>query len=89
MEIRRYQLTVRNKPAAIALAAGAVLVGGTLLALGLALLAGLVVAGAVVASGTVLYRRLRGRQTPLPRPTARAGLNPADEVFLPPPRGEQ
>jgi hypothetical protein len=86
MEMRSYQLTVRNKPAAIALAAGAVLVGGTLLALGLAVLAGLVVAGTVLGGGAVLYRRLRGREASLPRPSGRAGLNPADEVFLPPPR---
>jgi hypothetical protein len=86
MEIRSYRLTVRNKPAAIAVTAGAVLVGGTLLAAGLALLAGGVVVGAVVGTGALLYRRLKGPTATLPRPRGGAGLDPADEVFLPPPR---
>jgi hypothetical protein len=89
MEIRSYRLTVRNKPAAIALAGVAVIVGGALLAMGLAVIAGLVVAGVVVGTGAMLFRRLQGRAELPRRSAAHAELDPAKEVFLPGHRGDE
>jgi hypothetical protein len=75
--MRVYQITVRNKAAALAIGATVVIVGGALVAVGLTLLAGLALGGAVLGTGAVVLRRLTGR------PTVRS-FDPALEVFAPP-----
>ena len=84
MVTRAFGLTVRNKPAAIAVAILVLAIGGALLTFGLLLLAGLVVAGGVIGAGLTLYRRLRPGRGHITRSAARAGLDPANEVRLPP-----
>jgi hypothetical protein len=74
--MRTYQITVRNKAAAIAIGATAVVVGGALLAIGLTLFAGLALGGAVLGAGALVIRRLTGKPTVRP-------LDPAQEVFAP------
>jgi hypothetical protein len=74
--MRVYQITVRNKGAAIAIGAMAVVVGGALIAIGLTLFAGLALGGAALGAGALVFRRLTGRPTVRP-------LDPAQEVFPP------
>jgi hypothetical protein len=76
--MRVYQITVRNKAAAVAIGATALVVGGTLVAVGLTLIAGLALGGAVLGAGALAIRRLTGRPTVRP-------LDPAQEVFPPAP----
>jgi hypothetical protein len=74
--MRVYQITVRNKAAALAIGATALIVGGALVAIGLTLFAGLALGGAALGAGALVVRRLTGR--PPVRP-----LDPAQEVFSP------
>jgi hypothetical protein len=76
--MRVYQITVRNKAAAVVIGAAALVVGGALVAIGLTLFAGLALGGAALGAGAVLIRRLTGRQSVRP-------LDPAQEVFPPAP----
>ena len=78
--MRVYRITVRNKAAAVAIGAMAVVVGGALVAIGLTLFAGLALGGAALGAGAMAVRRLSGR------PTIRS-LDPAQEVF--PQRGSE
>jgi hypothetical protein len=72
--MRVYQITVRNKAAALAIGATALIVGGALVAIGLTLFAGLALGGAALGAGALVFRRLTGRPTVGP-------LDPAQEVF--------
>ena len=76
--MRVYQITVRNKAAAFAIGATALVVGGVLVAVGLTLFAGLALGGAVLGAGALAIRRLTGR-------SAVRSLDPAQEVFPPAP----
>lgn len=75
--MRAYQITVRNKAAAVVIGATALLVVGALVAVGLTLVVGLAVGGAVLGAGTRIIRRLTGGTPARP-------LDPTPEVFLPP-----
>ena len=72
--MRVYQITVRNKAAALAIGATALIGGGALVAIGLTLFAGLALGGAALGAGALVFRRLTGRPTVRP-------LDPAQEVF--------
>ena len=74
--MRVYQITVRNKAAALAIGAAALVLGGALVAIGLTLFARLALGGAALGAGTLIFRRLAGRPTIRP-------LDPAQEVFPP------
>lgn len=90
--MRVYQITVRNKAAAVALGATVVVVGGALVVVGLTLLTGLLLGGAVLGTGALLIRRLTGgKGTAGSRASTRidSGLDPAQEVFPPPPPPDQ
>jgi len=76
--MRVYQITVRNKPAAVIVAATALVVGGALVALGLTLFTALALGGAALGAGAWIVRRLTGRPPVGP-------LDPAQEVFPPAP----
>ena len=76
--MRVYQITVRNKAAAVAIGASALVIGGALIAIGLTLFAGLALGGAALGAGALVIRRLTGR------PTVKS-LDPAQEVFPPAP----
>ena len=76
--MRVYQITVRNKAAAVAIGATALVIGGALVAIGLTLFAGLALGGAALGAGALVFRRLTGRPTIRP-------LDPAQEVFASPP----
>jgi hypothetical protein len=76
--VRVYQITVRNKAAAVAIGAAVVIVGGALVAVGLTLFFGIALGGAALGAGALLFRRLSGRHTGRP-------LDPAQEVFPPAP----
>jgi hypothetical protein len=85
--MRVYHINIRNKPAAVALGATAVIVGGVLVVIGLALVAGLVVAGAALGAGALLRRsRMRQRDEDASSGPSRVypGLDPTQEVFPPP-----
>ena len=72
--MRVYHITVRNKAAAVAMGATALVVGGALVAIGLTLFAGIAIGGAALGAGALIIRRLTGRQPVRP-------LDPAQEVF--------
>lgn len=80
---REFNLTVRNRVGAIALAVLAVAVGATALAFGLLVLVGLAATATVAGAGLALYYKLTGR---LPgrfdaARGRRQGLDPSLEVF--------
>lgn len=96
MIVRIQGIHVRNRPAAIALAAVALAVGAAFLGLALVLLLGLAAVGTVIGGGVMLFRAITGRGRPRLDPP-RAGLDPALEVFpvdaaaatpLPPPSSQ-
>jgi hypothetical protein len=79
---RLYTLNVRNRPAAIALAAVALAVGAIFVAFGIFLLLGFAAVGTLIGSGVLLYRALTGRRAGrLPTPDSRSELDPSLEVF--------
>lgn len=84
MPYRVVKFTVKNRAAAVALGATALVLGGVLLALGITLLVGVAVVGTAVGTGVMLYRRLAGRGAP--RVNGAARLDPRLEVFAEPPR---
>jgi hypothetical protein len=81
MMYRQLNIAPRNRAAAVALVAVAIVVCGTVLALGLSLLLGILALAVVGGVGLAIYRRivgvLRGER---PERSARV-LDPADEVF--------
>lgn len=80
--LRVYGLTVRSRPAAIALAATALAVGAVFVAFGIVLLVGLAAVGAVVGASVLLFRSLTGRGSGrLHAPRHDAELDPSLEVF--------
>lgn len=74
--MRVYQITGRSKPAAVIVAATALVFGGAVVAVGLTLFAGLALGGAALGAGALIVRRLTGRRRGGP-------LDPAQEVFPP------
>ena len=60
--LRIYRINVRNRPAAMALAAAALAVGAVFIAFGIVLLAGLAVVGTLIGGGVALYRALTARR---------------------------
>jgi hypothetical protein len=80
--IRIYGLSVRSRPAAIALAAAALAVGAVFVAFGIFLLLGLAAVGTVVGAGVLTFRALTGRGAghPQPPPTD-LDLDPSLEVI--------
>ncbi len=79
MMIRIYGINVRNRPAAIALAAGALAIGAVFVAFGIVLLLGLAAIGTALGAGALAVRALtQGR---LRTPRADRMLDPALEVF--------
>ncbi len=83
---KMYSLTIRNRAAAVALAAVVIGVGAVMLTVGLALLAGLVLAGGVLGAGFGIYNRLRGRRPGALPPRAGqqwSGLDPSLEIRAP------
>jgi hypothetical protein len=82
MMIRIYGLSVRSRPAAIALAAAALAVGAVFVAFGIFLLLGLAAVGTVVGAGVLAFRALTGRGAGhLPSPPTDLDLDPSREVF--------
>jgi hypothetical protein len=59
--LRIYRINIRNRPAAMALAAAALAAGAVFIAFGIVLLAGFAVVGTLISGGVVLYRALTGR----------------------------
>lgn len=79
--IRLYRLDVRNRPAAIALAAAALALGAVFVAFGIILLLALAAVGTVIGSGVLLYRALTGRKAErLRTPGLHHDLDPSLEV---------
>ena len=81
MRIHVYGFSVRNRPAAIALAAAALAVGAVVIAFGIVLLLALAAVATLLAAGGLLVRRLTGR---LGRPEPAGGdleLDPSRQVF--------
>jgi hypothetical protein len=82
MMIRVYGLSVRSRPAALALAAAALAVGAVFVAFGIFLLLGLAALGTVVGAGVLAFRALTGRRGGrLRSPQPDLNLDPALEVF--------
>ena len=82
MMIRIHGLSVRSRPAAIALAAAALAVGAVFVAFGIFLLLGLAVVGTVVGAGVLAIRALTGRGTGRLRPMPTdLDLDPSLQVF--------
>jgi hypothetical protein len=80
--LRIYGINVRNRPAAIAVAAVALAVGAVLVAFGIVLLLGLAAVGTAIGTGVLLYRALTGRSGDrLRSPERPSGLDPSLEVF--------
>ncbi len=80
--LRIYGISVRNRPAAIALAAVALAVGAVFVAFGIVLLLGLAAVGTAIGTGVLLYRALTGRSVDrLRRPEPPSDLDPSLEVF--------
>jgi hypothetical protein len=82
MMIRIYGLSVRSRPAAIALAAAALAVGAVVIAFGIVLLLGLAVVGTIVGAGVLAFRALTGRGgARLRPPQPELDLDPSLEVL--------
>jgi hypothetical protein len=82
MMIHVHGLSVRSRPAAIALAAAALAVGAVFVAFGIFLLLGLAVVGAVVGAGVIAFRALTGRGIGRLRPVpTELDLDPSLQVF--------
>ena len=80
--LRIYGINVRNRPAAIALAAVALAVGAVFVAFGIVLLLGLAAVGATIGTGVLLYRALTGRRVGRARRSELSSdLDPSLEVF--------
>lgn len=79
MQIHEFNLTVRNRAAAVGLGLAALAVAGVFFALGLTLLLGAATVGVVAGTALMLYRRLTGRDGR--RVRGAAGLDPSMEVF--------
>lgn len=89
MIVRIYGLSVRSRPAAIALAAAALAIGAMFVAFGIFLLLGLAAVGTLVGAGVLVFRALTGRGTGRLRPApSELGLDPSLEV-LPSPSAAQ
>jgi hypothetical protein len=74
-------LNVRNRPAAIALAAVALAVGAVFIAFGIVLLLSLAVVGTAIGTGVLLYRALTGRKLDrAPVHSVTSDLDPSLEV---------
>ena len=86
--IRVYGLSVRSRPAAIALGVAALAAGAVFVAFGIFLLLGLAAVGTVVGAGVLTFRALTGRGPNRLQPSrAKLDLDPSLEVFRaePPP----
>jgi hypothetical protein len=82
MIVRIHGISVRSRPAAIALAAAALAAGAVFIAFGIILLVGLAAIGTAVGAGIVLVRALTGRRgSRLHGGGAHSELDPALEVF--------
>ena len=80
--LRIYGITVRNRPAAIALAAVALAIGAVFVAFGIVLLLGLAALGTAIGTGVLLYRALTGRRGDRARRSELpSDLDPSLEVF--------
>ena len=75
-----YALTIRNRPAALALGLLVLGAGAALLLVGIAILAAIAIAGGVLGTGIMLYRAIRGGRRELGGPP-RVGFDPSLEVF--------
>jgi hypothetical protein len=81
MIVRIHGIDVRNRPAAIALAAAALAVGAVLIAFGIVLLLGLAAIGTVVGAGALLVRAVTGRGRRRLGRDRQMELDPTLEVF--------
>lgn len=82
MIVRIHGIAIRNRPAAIALAAAALAVGAVFVAFGVVLLLGLAAIGTAVGAGTLVFRALTGRGgRRLQGRGAHTELDPSLEVF--------
>jgi hypothetical protein len=81
MIVRIQGIDIRNRPGAIALAAVALAAGALLLTFGILLLIGVAAIGTVLGGGIMLFRAITGRRGHRLR-TPDAPLDPALEVFV-------
>ncbi len=80
MIVRIQGINIRNRPAAIALAAAALGAGFVLLAFGIVLLLGVAAIGTVIGGGIMVFRAITGRGRPR-LDASHEGLDPTLEVF--------
>jgi hypothetical protein len=81
MIVRIHNISVRSRPAAIALAAAALAGGAVFIAFGIVLLLGLAAIGSAVGAGVLLVRALTGRRGGRLHGAPHLELDPALEVF--------